>query len=357
LFSPATLTVSADASDADGSVAKVEFFANGTLIGSATASPYRVIWDAVAAGNYAVVARATDDRGATSNSAAVNVTVSGPTLSLDSALSGATIDDDRVLVRGNVSAPANSAVTINGVVTHIDDSGQFLANDVPLTPGTNTVVAIVITQDGTTFTDTLALESTGPGRFVVHAAPTEGLESLQVTFTAENPSELPFGVMYIDFSSDDNPDVIVNPSQFHDGQFSISATYAVGTWVSTIVFLDDLGRLLYSTQKSIVVRRAQTLQAKVMAVYDGMLTRLRAGNIPGAMTAFTGSAYEKYNQIFAQLQPSLAEIIDQLGTITEINFNLDMAELTLVRDTETGQQRFLIYLLRSEDGIWRIDGM
>jgi hypothetical protein len=34
-----------------------------------------------------------------------------------------------------------------------------------------------------------------------------------------------------------------------------------------------------------------------------------------------------------------------------------MAELTLVRTSADASQKFMIYLIRSEDGIWRIDGM
>jgi len=40
-----------------------------------------------------------------------------------------------------------------------------------------------------------------------------------------------------------------------------------------------------------------------------------------------------------------------------VTFNEDVAELTVVRDTPDGPLAFLIYMLRSEDGIWRIDGM
>ena len=115
--------------------------------------------------------------------------------------------------------------------------------------------------------------------------------------------------------------------------------------------------MIYSTSRSIVVRIPQILQNKLLAVYDGMLTRLRAGNVPGALAAFTGSAYERYRGILTDLQPSLAEVVDQLGEVQEVTFSDDVAELTIVRSTPDGPQAFLIYMLRSEDGIWRIDAM
>ncbi len=99
------------------------------------------------------------------------------------------------------------------------------------------------------------------------------------------------------------------------------------------------------------------LAGTLRAVYDGMLLRLKSGNIAGALTAFTGAAYAKYQAIFAQLQPNLAAIVDQLGEVREMSFGSDLAELSVVRDTPDGPRRFMLYLIRAEDGIWRIDGM
>ena len=65
---PADFTISAGASDSDGSVAKVDFFTNGVLIGTATATPYQVLWQNVAAGNYLITARATDNIGSATTS-------------------------------------------------------------------------------------------------------------------------------------------------------------------------------------------------------------------------------------------------------------------------------------------------
>ena len=47
---PATTTVTASASDPDGSVTKVDFYANGALIGTDTTSPYSVSWANVPGG-------------------------------------------------------------------------------------------------------------------------------------------------------------------------------------------------------------------------------------------------------------------------------------------------------------------
>jgi hypothetical protein len=75
---PAGITVSAEAADSDGSVAKVEFFAGATKIGEDTSVPYGISWNNVSAGNYTLTAKATDDDGASTTSGAVNISVEEP---------------------------------------------------------------------------------------------------------------------------------------------------------------------------------------------------------------------------------------------------------------------------------------
>jgi hypothetical protein len=65
--------ISAEASDADG-IAKVEFYANGALIGTVTGGQYSLQWRVPSAGTYSVTAVAEDARGARTTSEAVSVT-------------------------------------------------------------------------------------------------------------------------------------------------------------------------------------------------------------------------------------------------------------------------------------------
>jgi hypothetical protein len=72
---PATISVGASATDADGRVAKVEFYAGTTLLGTVTAAPFQLTWSNVPAAGYTLTAVATDDDGARTTSSAVSITV------------------------------------------------------------------------------------------------------------------------------------------------------------------------------------------------------------------------------------------------------------------------------------------
>lgn len=88
-----TLTITANPADSDigDSIKEVEFLANGSVVGKATASPWSYNWSGMTAGEYKLVARAYDTRGfaGVSSPVCVTITSSGqvnakPTVRLDS---------------------------------------------------------------------------------------------------------------------------------------------------------------------------------------------------------------------------------------------------------------------------------
>jgi regulation of enolase protein 1 (concanavalin A-like superfamily) len=104
---PATVQMSATASDSGGSIQHVQFFNGSTLIGTDTTSPYAVTVNNVPEGSYTLKAVALDNAGATASSS-VSITVKPGTSdwldddigSVGSALGSATFDLNRITVRG-----------------------------------------------------------------------------------------------------------------------------------------------------------------------------------------------------------------------------------------------------------------
>jgi hypothetical protein len=69
------ITLSATASDADGSVTKVEFYSGSTKLGTVTSAPYELVWSNVVLGGHSITARATDNVGAVATSTAASINV------------------------------------------------------------------------------------------------------------------------------------------------------------------------------------------------------------------------------------------------------------------------------------------
>jgi regulation of enolase protein 1 (concanavalin A-like superfamily) len=113
-MAPASTTVAATATDAGGSIVRVDFYAGATLLSSDTTSPYSVSWSNVPAGSYVLTAKATDNAGASTTSVGVSVTVNAnqaPTVSLTSPTTGS-----------NFNAPAT--ITLTASASDVDGSIQ-----------------------------------------------------------------------------------------------------------------------------------------------------------------------------------------------------------------------------------------
>jgi hypothetical protein len=115
---PATITINANASDPNGTISKVEFYRGTTLLGTDTASPYSYTWSGVAAGSYSLTAKAFDNSGAITTSAAVAVTVTSannaPTVSITSPANGATFT-----APAGISLAANAADS-DGTISKVE---------------------------------------------------------------------------------------------------------------------------------------------------------------------------------------------------------------------------------------------
>ena len=105
---PAGVALAAAAGDPDGTVARVDFFAGTTLVGTATASPFQATWTCAAAGTYSLTARATDNSGAAATSAPVSITVNAPAVGNAPALNAETFNATSSALAVRWTAPSGA---------------------------------------------------------------------------------------------------------------------------------------------------------------------------------------------------------------------------------------------------------
>jgi hypothetical protein len=119
---PASISLSANATDSDGSVTSVAFYAGAQLVGTSTSStnPRTATWNTSSTGTFQITAVATDNSGATTTSAPVSITITAPpppngapTVSLTSPTNGATY-----VTPASISLSANASDS-DGTVTSV----------------------------------------------------------------------------------------------------------------------------------------------------------------------------------------------------------------------------------------------
>ncbi len=117
------VTLSANASDVDDDLARVEFYVGSDKVAQATAAPYSALWNATLVGNYLVTAKAIDNTELETTSSAVTITVSEipdvveptpPELTLTSPVNGQTV------FVGSVTTLAVNAIDVNDDVSQVE---------------------------------------------------------------------------------------------------------------------------------------------------------------------------------------------------------------------------------------------
>ncbi len=160
----ATVAITATAADSDGTVARVEFYDGATLLGTDTTAPYAYSWvtsTSTAVGAHSLTARAYDNAGAVTTSAAVGVTVNAPanvapTVAITAPTSGSTI------TRGATVTITATAADSDGTVARVEfyDGATLLGTDTTA-PYAYSWVTTTSTATGTRSLTARAFDNTG----------------------------------------------------------------------------------------------------------------------------------------------------------------------------------------------------
>lgn len=152
MFVGGAATLAATAADTDGTIAKVEFFANGGKLGEDMTAPYSFSWTADVVGTYTLTARATDNDGGVTTSSPVEISVvtvpSGGTVDYQQdfnamGTTGTTPPAGWSVKNANsgtsnstwsTSIPANGS---NSVATMVNASGNLTATTTPTSTNNN----------------------------------------------------------------------------------------------------------------------------------------------------------------------------------------------------------------------------
>ena len=356
-LAPGDIRITANPSETGGTITAVDFYGDGVLLGSRATAPYTYLWRGVGAGSHTVAAAVRDSAGLVQSSPTLSVAVlTGPAMQVDAGIDGSSVADDTVSVSGTVQAPPNSAVIVNGQLAALDRNGQFFATDVQLQSGSNVVTVVLNTQDAEAVTKSVTVNSSGTTPFKVTLDPQEGLAPLATTLTISNRGDVPFNRIEIDTNDDGAAELTL--TSLTNQKAEVTLNYPTpGTSTVRVSVFDASNNLIYLARRKIRAVSPAELGVKVIDVYASMVNRLAANNPSAAVKFFTGDMQANYSNIFSTLGASLPAVAAQLGTLIDGVISEDTAELALVRDTSTGKQTFMIYLIRGGDGLWRIESM
>jgi Big-like domain-containing protein len=263
---PASVPLSATASDADGTIARVEFYAGATLLATDATAPYSYTWSSVAAGTYTLKAVAYDTSGKAATSATRSITVTAgtnkpPTVALTAPANGT-----------KYTAPASVSLT----ATAADSDGsvakvQFYSGSTLL--GTDTTAPYAFTWGsvpaGTYSLTAVAYDNAGAKVSSAAASITVGSSTLPA---------LPTAVAF--HASADHATV----TSYRLDIFASGANPATATPVVTA----NLGKPAPDANGDITVNEATLFKALAVGNYQATVTAIGSGGSSrSAAVAFT----------------------------------------------------------------------
>lgn len=281
--------------------------------------------------------------------ASLSFTVKPPLqITITSPASGSTIASDKVIVQGTlVTAGQEVGVTVNSLLATVSGT-QWVANQVPLQPGPNTLTATATDAGGNTATASVTVQSQPAASGVtLHANLTSGTPPLEIRFSFTTTGLGPIASGTLSFG--DGSSVPIDPTQS-----AYPHTYTTESlYTATLTVTDSQGQTAADTLLITILSRAQ-VDALLQAKWVGMKGKLTQGDIEGALAYFLEKSRERYRTIFTALKGQLLVIGADLPTPQLIYVVEGVAKYRLRRQEPAGLLTYYLYFEQDGKGIWRI---
>ena len=285
------------------------------------------------AGSYALTAKAIDNQTATATSSGVQIQVITPTLTITSPATNASIPSDFVLVTGTYQAPANSGVTVNGVVASNDGLGNYFLNDLPLVPGQNTLTIVLTTADGQTVTQTQTVSSTATAPMQVSADPDAALAPATYTIRLENRTTNAYtNIVYQNLGGGQ-----LDTSGIDQSTLGTITYTTPGIYAPRLVITDSLGNT-YTQTVAIMVLDKPAVDGVLKSVWLDFTTALTTGDADLPATFLSSAAQVRYQPVFEQLAGVMSAVVASMEPPQAGLLDVEVAEY-VVRRVQNGVRR------------------
>lgn len=301
-------------------------------------------------GNYEILIYNSPPGGGNSNK--VVLTIKSPLeITITSPSGGETIDKSKVMVKGIVTSDTNDiGITVNGIVA-IMIGNEWIANNVPLIIGENTITATATDSYGNTYTKSIIIYANDITQQIeLSANITSGIAPL-TTYCSESTSFIPASYK-MDFEGDGIVDY--TGTTFED----INHTYSSeGIFYPTLMVTDNQGNTYSDTIAVTVMNKAEVdslLQGKWVKMKDCLVEQ----DIEGALNYYLEESQQLYRDIYTAFLDQLPQVAQEMQDIQLIYAESNTAKYRLREEEMYGGTMetitYYIYFVLDKDGLWKI---
>jgi len=268
----------------------------------------------------------------------------------DTPANNSTITGPSVQVTGTVinTTGAESGVAVNGIPATINGI-RFVANNVDLQPGTNTIT--ITATDVNALTSTASRTVTSQTGNYIRLVPNmeSGTAPLNVNFTINGSfpidnSNLTY-VGPVDIYLTGTPTVTNYPIQFP----------MEGVYTLTVNVTGPDG-LTYENSVIITVLPKTKLSGQLSQKWEGMKRKVLLGDVQGAATFFPLATRDRFQALMNDPATNIAARLNEISSLEVYSVSSDTAQAGAIRQEASGTYAYPVNFMRDENGIWFIYG-
>jgi hypothetical protein len=268
----------------------------------------------------------------------------------DTPANNSTITGPSVQVTGAVinTTGAESGVAVNGIPATINGI-RFVANNVDLQPGTNTI--IITATDVNALTSTASRTVTSQTGNYIRLVP--NMES---------------GTAPLDINLAVNGSFAITSSTLnYSGPVAISIlpgstprSYLVhfpmeGVYTLTINVTGPDG-LTYEDSVTITILPKTKLGGQLRQKWEGMKRKVLLGDIQGAASFFPLATRDRFQTLMNDPTTNIAARLNEISSLEVYSVSNDTAQAGAIRQEASGTYAYPVNFMRDENGIWFIYG-
>jgi len=146
-------------------------------------------------------------------------------------------------------------------------------------------------------------------------------------------------------------------TQIPDTSTIPSYTYTQPGMYPVALRLTDSDNIQYQAYLMLVVQDTGQMDSLFHGIWNDFTTALVSGNKPAVMHTLDGTAQRNYGPAFDVLLPHMNNIVGSFSPLLRSSISSTYGEYAVVRDNNGQQNLFLIYFIKDQDGVWRLDSM
>jgi len=263
-------------------------------------------------------------------------------------VTGTSLDGDQTTVQGTwLAYTSDIGIVVNGVPAALS-GGTFVASDVPLVAGTNTLKATITTFEEIKDTDSVEIVATNYRPAAeLNASIASGVAPLKVDFRTEAAGIDVVEYLY-DFDGNGTPDMVTTTDEYVEYTY-----YSPGVYPAEVTVTDG-ETVSYSATTLITIDDKAALNGLLSNRWTDMRNKLSVQEVGEATSFFSARTLEKYNNLFTELKVALPQMAADMGDMELIYVRDRQAKYRLHRDEDGVLTTYYVYFIKEPNGLWRI---